>query len=467
MKNTVSVRTGSSRIGSVSRKIMGDVTIRARIAGEDLNFNLMHERIDLGPAAGWVDYFSFNGSRLRDAGKDINGAAITAAFRASWDLRKEGPTEDDRRTLLMAEMYRALGRVDAIHRVYINQYLHSDADRLCTLNLSERQELRTIVESGRPDLVHAEIENLFLQSKTSATDFFTRRFMLDGWLQPAMNAWRAGTPDGLNLWKEGVAAAYRKLQRRSEKIYAKSGHCLVHPFLRFAAYEAFVEFQRCASEVWAMILPGLQTRFALSAVSIEFMRGMHAITGPAKEPALGDHTRGFLYGQALSLHPVGRWLLDRPSHLASIGTWLVQCQGIGEGDIDRPMDEVAYQDVLFALLCSAHEYARARKSSENRRNLRTNGNWKQPRVGSHIGTAAIRCNQQGEADLLDTLRIGLLDSKTRDCPVCNRPLQLRNDSFEMNGAVIDVTFQCECGHVTVRQVDHDVLKKLIGISIAA
>jgi hypothetical protein len=421
--------------------VMGDVTVDVPVNGRTFHFHLTRETVDLGPAAGRVDYFAFNGTAIRDKA-GTNNAAITDAFRASWPLFEPPVNDDDVRMYLLAELHRALGHRDAIHGVYRSQYLHSDANRCESLSPSEVARLRGAVRAGPLGAMQSAFDGLFVGPLPSRTEALWFAQTFQEWINDGVPLCHPGREEDLNAWLKTATERFRACQRRSRKKYVERGTGdRMHRFLRYLAYESFTAFQRCCWAAWQFILPVLEHRYSLNGHSLDFMRSMHGIAESLDEADLTT-TPGFLCGQALSLHPVGRWLLDRPEHLRAIGDWLADpLRTSALANPNRLLAHSAYQEVLIALLCCAREYALARNSSENQRSKRRRGHWL-PNGPCQSGQATA----DGVDDLIvaEAIAMTLLPPSKRACPgCCSRRLHYTR----LNPAVkhVRITYGCRCG----------------------
>lgn len=356
---------------AVSQPVDGLVRIPCHLGGETFEFHLSRKRICLGIQSE-VDFFSLDGSDLRRgtgsrAWGGRNGAAVLGCWWTSILASGREPSLDDRRHLLLAAAHCQLGSRRNIQSVYRCSYLPRGADRETELSPQDRARLHSLASAGDARVVTLELERLFLSGLPAGDDLRLCSRGCELWLSWGIEAWKAQADNGLQAWLQRIDRSVRRLQKRGTEKYSVDGSdALAVRFTKMFTYECFIRFQCCCADLWAMaLLPELRKRFNLGHAAARFMNLMHGVHLPAYTLS---EDRGLLCGQALSLHPIGRWILGRPEYLAAFGAWVSHPQFDLLDGSPRMLSCAEYQKMIMVLLCASHEYHRAWETYEARRN---------------------------------------------------------------------------------------------------
>ena len=324
-------------------------SVELQHGNKTFSFRLDVEELDFGPA-GRLRYYSMGAATCRNKGN--NGRAAVDLFVSSVLDGGDEILPDKAEAWLMAEAFLRLAPSKAILDVYGSTYLSHRADREVHIDVNEIERLKTVTR-GPIEGVQREFERLFVRSPlpgdVSIRGKFNQGYIV--WIARGMIELRKGRVRGLNWWLKQVDDRFRSIRRRGNaKLTTGDDGKDVRLFANFFTFEAYLALVHCVSYALVKMPKILQKQGRMTPIEARLHHLMHGIHGLVIDPQAGGSHRGILNRQPLSLHPVGRYLLNKGEYRAVIGKW------IAAGGYDkliktpRMLDDKRFRDFLGVLL---------------------------------------------------------------------------------------------------------------------
>jgi len=280
---------------------------------------------------------------------------------------------------LLARAHLRFAHAHSAHHVHAAVHLGRCADREYALPADESARLRAGLDRAGPAFVAAELERLFLRREGTVDEAmglpdagglpdarelaaYDAAYLM--WRAPGLAALRRGDDGAVEDWLDRLAALARAYQRRSGEKQVQDTSGRVRRFVHAFRYECLARFHGCLADLWTVLIPRLERFCDLDRRGARFLSAMHQVHRPDDGGRARGGGRGALCGYPLALHPVGRWVLGQPRHLAALAAWVDDPAHDAHVAAGTAWACPAYRRWLHAILCAATEYAAARRHDD-------------------------------------------------------------------------------------------------------